>query len=135
MWSQDVLAIIKCYACPLPYFPNTILKGLMPMSLSVFKFLSTFYHLVCRGWYGNSWVAVKTVHTSGHDMTECNAEVNVCYRRCAEKLMQEAKMLHKLSHKNVIKVKLSIPSTIKVSCTRIFMYWFFFTIFLLILFP
>lgn len=59
---------------------------------------------VYRGWYGSSWVAVKTVHTSGHDMTECSAEVNVCYHRCAEKLMQEARMLHKLSHNNVIKV-------------------------------
>ncbi|MPC50960.1 Extracellular tyrosine-protein kinase PKDCC [Portunus trituberculatus] len=58
---------------------------------------------VYRGWYGSSWVAVKTIHTSGHDMTECSAEVNVCYRRCAEKLMQEAKILHKLSHNNVIK--------------------------------
>lgn len=59
----------------------------------------------CRGWYGTSWVAVKTVHTSGHDMTECEAaEVSVCYRRCAAKLLQEVRMLHKLAHPNVIKV-------------------------------
>ncbi|XP_050735452.1 extracellular tyrosine-protein kinase PKDCC-like isoform X2 [Eriocheir sinensis] len=60
---------------------------------------------VYRGWYSTSWVAVKTVHTSGHDMTECKAaEVSVCYRRCAAKLLQEARMLHKLTHPNVIKV-------------------------------
>lgn len=59
---------------------------------------------VYRGWYGSSWVAVKTVHTTGHDMSECSAEASVCYRQCADKLMKEARMLQKLSHANVIKV-------------------------------
>ncbi|KAG0720957.1 Extracellular tyrosine-protein kinase PKDCC [Chionoecetes opilio] len=60
---------------------------------------------VYRGWYGGSWVAVKTVHTAGHDMSECRGEeASVCYRRCANKLRQEARWLTKLSHANVIKV-------------------------------
>ncbi|XP_071513014.1 extracellular tyrosine-protein kinase PKDCC-like isoform X2 [Panulirus ornatus] len=59
---------------------------------------------VYRGEYGKTWLAVKTVHTSGHDMTECHETVSICYKQCAAKIIKESLLLRELSHNNVIKV-------------------------------
>lgn len=59
---------------------------------------------VYRGQYGKTWLAIKTVHTSGHDMTECFDSVSICYKQSAAKIIKEARLLQELSHTNVIKV-------------------------------
>ncbi|XP_037784046.1 extracellular tyrosine-protein kinase PKDCC-like [Penaeus monodon] len=59
---------------------------------------------VYRGLYGNSAVAVKTVHSSGHDMASCQEETSVCYHRCASKIIKETALLRELKHPNVLKV-------------------------------
>lgn len=59
---------------------------------------------VYRGLYENSAVALKTVHSSGHDMTSCQEETSVCYHRCASKIIKETALLRELKHPNVLKV-------------------------------
>lgn len=59
---------------------------------------------VYRGYYKNIWVAIKTVHKAGHDMTNCHMEVSSCYRQSASKIMKESLLLQQLAHSNVVKV-------------------------------
>ncbi|XP_042866617.1 extracellular tyrosine-protein kinase PKDCC-like isoform X2 [Penaeus japonicus] len=59
---------------------------------------------VYRGLYGNSWLALKTVHSSGHDMASCQEETSICYHRCASKIIKETALLRELRHPNVLKV-------------------------------
>lgn len=56
------------------------------------------------GDYNGATVAVKTVHTSGHDMIECTDPPSDCYQRCADKIIKEIHHLKILAHPNVIKV-------------------------------
>ncbi|KAK3853770.1 hypothetical protein Pcinc_039704 [Petrolisthes cinctipes] len=60
--------------------------------------------LVYSGDYHGATVAVKTVHTSGHDMVECTDPPRVCYQQCADKIIKEIGLLKTLAHPNVIKV-------------------------------
>ncbi|KAK7078404.1 hypothetical protein SK128_025582 [Halocaridina rubra] len=60
--------------------------------------------IVYRGHYKNMQLAIKTVHTAGHDMFNCHTDVSVCYQHAAAKIMKESELLQQLAHSNVIKV-------------------------------
>ncbi|XP_066982124.1 extracellular tyrosine-protein kinase PKDCC-like isoform X2 [Macrobrachium rosenbergii] len=59
---------------------------------------------VYKAYYKDRWVAIKTVHTGGHDMTNCHTDVSVCYQQCASKILKESLLLQQLAHSNVVKV-------------------------------
>ncbi|KAG7172079.1 Extracellular tyrosine-protein kinase PKDCC-like, partial [Homarus americanus] len=89
-WDPSSGRILKC--SDLPTITNLSIIG------------SGWTKAVYLGQYGSAWLAVKTVHTTGHDMTECQEAVSVCYERCAAKILREMHLLQMLSHGNVIKV-------------------------------
>ncbi|XP_045606202.2 extracellular tyrosine-protein kinase PKDCC isoform X2 [Procambarus clarkii] len=89
-WDPSRGWTFKC--ADLPFITNLSIIG------------SGWTKAVYRGQYGKTWLAVKTVHTSGHDMTECLESVSVCYQHCAAKIIKETRLLQELSHANVIKI-------------------------------
>ena len=64
--------------------------------------------------YGGRSAAVKTVNVEGRDMRRCReagSNYTECYRRTAEKLYREVRLLHQLRHPAIIEVRerLSAP--------------------------